>query len=311
MRGRREEELSSHLSTANGLGIAIRAWSRYRGMSVTELAMRAGFGKSGRGYISRLERGQIRHPHEDNLDNIAAALYLSSADLHQHRMPETHREVPARDLEEAIIGAKALLALRTEPSLELALLHVRLAKLLYERAVTSSLIAVQYAALTEASDTVGHALRVLAEQTTSPGYQEATRLDQDINELLKALIVAGCQAFVKRYPPQSLEWARVQVLLAKRYEECATFLQDQAARDVLTRALQCIEAALPVFTREQAQQSWEEANVLYQAIAQTIAQIDRLARTVGTMDASAADTGTEGGVRHREADLMSTNDQLT
>src|SRR6266851_10426412 len=99
MRGRREEELTSHSPAENGLGATIRAWRHFRGMTVTELAIAAGFGVNGRGYISRIEHSQIHHLGEERLNRIAAALELQSADLLLHRMPEAPDDAPTRDLE--------------------------------------------------------------------------------------------------------------------------------------------------------------------------------------------------------------------
>ena len=56
------------------LGATVRAWRRYRQLSLTTLAVRSGLGTNGRGYISKVEHGAIRDPHEALLGRLAVAL---------------------------------------------------------------------------------------------------------------------------------------------------------------------------------------------------------------------------------------------
>src|SRR6266496_5336978 len=89
MRGRRERELEPHFPSEGEPGVTIRAWRHFRGMTVTDLAIQAGFGKNGRGYISKIEHGLIRRLGEEQLAAIAQALGLAQIDLQQSRMPKT------------------------------------------------------------------------------------------------------------------------------------------------------------------------------------------------------------------------------
>jgi transcriptional regulator with XRE-family HTH domain len=81
MRGRREETLGDAGQGVSVLGATIRAWRRHRGMSVTDLAVAAGFDASGRGYISKLEHGHIRRAADVRIERVARALGVSSIDL--------------------------------------------------------------------------------------------------------------------------------------------------------------------------------------------------------------------------------------
>jgi transcriptional regulator with XRE-family HTH domain len=274
MRGRKEEELASHLPVENGLGTTIRAWRRFHSLTVTELAIHAGFGKNGRGYISKIEHNQIRHLGEERLSRIAAALQLQSADLLLYRMPETHAEVPTYDLDEAIIGGKALLKGCADRSFDWARIHLLLAKLYRERAATAHTAIAKHTALTEAQQCIEYALLVFNANTTPQSFQEATQLGREIDDVLEASIIAGCFALLKRCTPQSLDWARIQLQLAKFYCERATVLEGLAARTALTEAQQCIEAALPIFTKKQVKRSLKETEQLSQEIEHAIKQID-------------------------------------
>jgi transcriptional regulator with XRE-family HTH domain len=276
MRGRREEELASHSAAENGLGMAIRAWRRFRGMTVTELAVQAGFGTNGRSYISRIEHGQIRHLGEDRLQRIAAVLALHSSDLLLHRMPDAHEGTPIHDLDEAIIGGKALLKGCEEQSFDWARLQLLLAKLYHEQATVLQTIAAKYTALTQAQHSVERCFLVFTEDATPRSFQEATHLGCEIADLLDATIIAGCQAFLKRCSPQSIDWARIQLLRAKFYRERAATGQGLTARAALTEAHHCIEAALPIFTQKRVQRSLKEAKLLGQEITLTLQQMGEL-----------------------------------
>jgi transcriptional regulator with XRE-family HTH domain len=229
MRGRKEEELASHLLPENGLGTTIRAWRRFRGMTVTDLAVQAGFGKSNRGYISRIEHGQIKRLGEERLNCIAAALQLQHTDLLLHRMPEIYEGAPAQDLDDAIIVGKALLKKCEELSFDWARMQLLLAKLYREHATVSHTTVAKYTALTEAQRCIECSLRVFTVSTAPRSFQEAMQLGQEIGEVLDASIIAGSEALLKRCPPQSLDWARIQLLLAKFYYERAVVLQDPEA----------------------------------------------------------------------------------
>jgi transcriptional regulator with XRE-family HTH domain len=273
MRGRKEEELASHSLPENGLGTTIRAWRRFRGMTVTDLAVQAGFGKNNRGYISRIEHGQIRRLGEERLNCIAAALHLERADLLLHRMPEVHEGAPVQDLDDAIIGGKALLKECEEQSFDWARIQLLLAKLYREHANASHTTVAKYAALTEAQHCIECSLRVFTVSTAPRSFQEAMQLGQEIGEVLDASIIVGSKALLKRCPPQSLDWARIQLLLAKFYCEHAVVLQDLEAVTALTEAQHCIEAAVPIFTQRKGYHSLKEARQLYQEITSTLTQL--------------------------------------
>lgn len=274
MRGRREEELISRSLAETGLGSTIRAWRRYRGLSVTDLAVQAGFGTNGRGYISRVEHGQIRHLGEERLERIATVLQLPGADLLLHRMPEVREEASTRDLDDAIIGGKALLKECGEQSFDWARIQLLLAKLYRERAATSPLIVIRYTALVDARQCIACALLVFTEDTAPKSVEEAMQLDQEIAAALNVSVITGSMALLKRCLPQSLDWARVQLLRARMYRDQASVLEGSVARTALTEAQHCIEAALPIFTRRQARRSLKEARQLNQEIQMAIQQFD-------------------------------------
>jgi len=80
-RGRHEAELEFGASGANTLGEAVRTWRHQRGLTVTELAILAGFGPSGRSYISKVEHGAIRRLGAARLRAIAESLQIRLEDL--------------------------------------------------------------------------------------------------------------------------------------------------------------------------------------------------------------------------------------
>jgi transcriptional regulator with XRE-family HTH domain len=276
MRGRREEELIAPSPSENGLGITIRAWRHFRGLTVTDLAIQAGFGKNGRGYISRIEHSQIRHLGEERLKRIAAVLQLQSIDLLLHRMPEASEETLTHDLDDAIIGGRALLKRCREKSFDWARVQLLLAKLYCELATTSQTTSAKHTALIQAQRCIESSLLVFTADTAPQSFPEATRLRQEIRAVLDASILTGCTAFLKRCSPQSLDWARIHVLLAKFHREQADVSQGQVARDALIKAQQCIEVALSIFTQKGAQRNVKEASQLYQEITHAILQMDEL-----------------------------------
>jgi transcriptional regulator with XRE-family HTH domain len=87
MRGRKEEALDEDGQIPSRLGETIRAWRRYYGLSVTDLAVKAGFEKNGRSYISKIEHGYINRLSDIRLDRIAEALNLSSSELRSYQLP--------------------------------------------------------------------------------------------------------------------------------------------------------------------------------------------------------------------------------
>lgn len=276
MRGRKEVELASHLSAENGLGTTIRAWRRFHGLTVTELAVRSGFGKNGRGYISRIEHSQIRHLGEERLNRIASVLKVQSADLLLHHMPETHAEAPTYDLDEAIIGAKALLKKCTTQPFDRARIQLLLAKLFSERATSALMAAQKHSALTEAQQCIQDALCVFTPKTAPKSYQEATKLDREIGKALESSIVDCCAALMKRCPPQSLDRARIQLMLARFHYERAAALQDTEAKSLLIEAQQFIEAAQPIFAQKKATRNLKETKELSREIQFAIEEIEVL-----------------------------------
>jgi transcriptional regulator with XRE-family HTH domain len=274
MRGRREVELTTHSATENGLGKSIRAWRHFLSMSVTDLAVHAGFGKNGRGYISKIEHGQIHHLSDEHLERIAKALNLQSVDLLLHRMPESDAETLVYDLDAAIIGGSVVLKVCAKESSEWVLMHLMLAKLYCERAAAAQTVAMKDASLIKAQHCLKYARLVFTANTAPEHFQEAIQLSQEIDEILDASIITGCLALLKRCDPQSLGWACIQMQLAKRYCRRSRVLQGLAARSVLTKAQECIEAAWPIFTQEQAQSWLKEANQLSEKVEKLIKWID-------------------------------------
>jgi transcriptional regulator with XRE-family HTH domain len=92
--GRRTQPLGTTGGTVSRLGAMVRAWRDYRGVSLTELATRAGFGPSGRGYLSKVEHGQLT-PGQDKLTSIATALEVSVDDLLLQRLPPGATPLPS------------------------------------------------------------------------------------------------------------------------------------------------------------------------------------------------------------------------
>jgi transcriptional regulator with XRE-family HTH domain len=164
MRGRREEDIRTDRQLTNQLGVTIRAWRRHWGLSVTDLAVQAGFGKKGRGYISKIEHNLIKHVGDNRLDSIATALHLTSTDLLQHRMPETQAVKQERSLDKAIVGCKALLKVFPYRSLNWARIHFKLAELYWKHATFSSDATARGEILTEAHQCIEHALLTFREK---------------------------------------------------------------------------------------------------------------------------------------------------
>src|SRR5262245_23342829 len=88
MRGRREQPLGASGMPVRPLGATLRAWRHYRQLSLSALAIRAGLGQSGLGYISKIEHGSIREPSEGLLGRLAEALDVRISTLLLHLPPE-------------------------------------------------------------------------------------------------------------------------------------------------------------------------------------------------------------------------------
>ena len=182
MRGRKEEEIGAIQQPTSQLGVTIRAWRRHWQLSVTDLAVQAGFGEKGRGYISKIEHGQIKHVADNRLDSIATALRLTSTDLLLHRMPETQAAKQADNLDKAIVGCKALLKVFSYRSLNWARMQFKLAELYWKRATFLADAATRGEILTEAEQCIEHALSVFTEGRAPHSYEEAVRLRLEIQK---------------------------------------------------------------------------------------------------------------------------------
>jgi transcriptional regulator with XRE-family HTH domain len=87
LRGRPEEELRIDGKHTTSLGASLRAWRRYRGLTVTDLAVRMGLGEKGRSYISQVEHGYIQRLSEHNLQVIVNVLGIDRSDLLECKVP--------------------------------------------------------------------------------------------------------------------------------------------------------------------------------------------------------------------------------
>ncbi len=290
MKGRKEVELETNWQQENRLGVTIRAWRRYRKLSVTDLADRAGFGTNGRSYISKIEHGYIKHLGEKQLTSIAAALQITDTDLQDYHMPEAGEEVSnKKNLDDAIDGCKALLKVYTRENrpLDWARTQFKLAELYLDRAAFSKDTAEKNAILTEALQYIEDAPSIFKKEDAQRSYNEALQLRQNIEEAtqiaerIKNLddAIDGCKALLKVYTRENrpLDWARTQLGLAELYLDRAAFSKDTAEKNaILTEALQCIEVALSAFEKD-AQRSYNEALQLRQNIEKAIAQTEKLA----------------------------------
>jgi transcriptional regulator with XRE-family HTH domain len=257
VRGRKERELVQQWSLEDTLGATIRAWRRYLGLTVTELAMRAGFGKNGRGYISKIEHNQIKRLGEESLAAIARALNISPIDLQQHRMPEAQEsQNPGKEiLDDAIVGCKAWLKVYRQDDnlLDCARTYFKLAELCWERMKLTEKREERGTFLNDALQSIDLALS-LFHQGAPGSYEEAQQLRSMIAReiLLKDLddAIAGCKALLKisRQEERPLDWARTHTRLARLYLDRA--IQSERAeerRGWLGKALQSIDQALPLF----------------------------------------------------------------
>ncbi len=179
MRGRREREFEPPVSSEDRLGATIRAWRHFRGLTVTDLAVRAGFGKNGRGYISKIEHNLIKRLGEASLASIAQALDLSQADLQQGRIPEAREsQIPDKEaLDDAIAGCKVWLRVycQDDRPLDCARTYFKLAELCWERMKLAKKREERGTFLADALQSIDQALLLFS--TEAPGsYEEAQRL---------------------------------------------------------------------------------------------------------------------------------------
>ncbi|GER89785.1 hypothetical protein KDW_39470 [Dictyobacter vulcani] len=257
MRGRRERELESLSQSEGSLGATIRSWRRYREMTVTELAIRAGFGKNGRGYISKIEHQHIKHLGEDALVAIAHALDLVQEDLQQSRLPAPRESyAPGKEaLDHAIAGCKAWLKVYQQDDmlLDRARMHLKLAELYWERRKRAEQQDERDTLLESALASIEQVLPVFREKAPD-SYQEAQGLhtlierEQYRKELDDA--IAGCKALlsISHQEERPLDWARTHARLAQLYRDRASHAEQAEERPGwLEKALQSIDQALPLF----------------------------------------------------------------
>lgn len=276
MRGRRERELESLSPSDGSLGATIRSWRRYREMTVTELAIRAGFGKNGRGYISKIEHQHIKHLGEDALTAIAHALDLVQEDLQQGRLPairESH--APGKEvLDHAIAGCKAWLKVYQQEDmlLDRARIHLKLTELYWERRKLTEQQDERDQLLESALASIEQALPAFREKAPA-SYEEAQELHTLIErewhrkELDDA--IAGCKALlsISHQEEHPLDWARTHTRLAQLYRDRALHAEQAEERPGwLEKALQSIDQALPLF-REQAPVSYTQAQQMRGEVA--------------------------------------------
>jgi transcriptional regulator with XRE-family HTH domain len=223
---------------------------------VTDLAVRAGFGKNGRGYISKIEHNQIKRLGEEPLAAIAQALDLSQSDLQKGHMPETREsQVSGKEtLDDAITGCKAWLKVyRQDDKLDSARTYLKLAELCWERMKFTERREERSIFLADALQSIDQALPLFREEAPY-SYEEAQQLRSMIEReiLLKDLddAIAGCKALLKvsRQQERPLDWARTHARLAQLYRDRATQSeQADERRGWLGKALQSIDQALPLF----------------------------------------------------------------
>ncbi len=257
MRGRREREFEPPVSSEDRLGATIRAWRHFRGLTVTDLAVRAGFGTNGRGYISKIEHNLIKRLGEASLASIAQALDLSQADLQQGRIPEAREsQIPDKEaLDDAIAGCKVWLRVycQDDRPLDCARTYFKLAELCWERMKLAEKREERGTFLADALQSIDQALRLFS--TEAPGsYEEAQRLRSMIEREihLKDLddAIAGCKALLKisRQEERPLDLARTHAKLAQLYWDRATQAEKaEEQHDWLEKALQSLDLALPLF----------------------------------------------------------------
>lgn len=108
-RGRRSQPLTRTNPNEIDIGITLRAWKNFRGFSSQDLAVAAGLGKNGRGYVSKIEHGIIKKPTKIFLGRLAQALNIEPETLTNHSLPNLE-EVPGVLLIETEIAPMGLAA---------------------------------------------------------------------------------------------------------------------------------------------------------------------------------------------------------
>lgn len=261
VRGRRERELAPPISSEDHVGRTIRAWRHFREMSVTDLAVQAGFGKNGRGYISKIEHQLIKRLGREPLAAIARALELSPMHLQQGHLPEMREsQVPGPDneaLDDAIAGCKAWLRVYSQEDhpLDYARTHVKLAELYWERMARVGERTERRTLLADALHSLDRALPLFSQEAPD-SYEKARSLRSAIEKEISLIdlddAIAGCQALFKIYSQEqhALDWARTHTKLARLYWDRTTHTEQAEERTgLLGKALQSLDQALPIFQR--------------------------------------------------------------
>jgi transcriptional regulator with XRE-family HTH domain len=257
MRGRKERELELPVSFESTLGAAIRAWRRYRGLSVTDLAMRAGFGHNGRGYISKIEHNQIKRLGNEAITSIAQALNLSPLDLQQLRLPEIqgNQKLDKDTLDDAIIGCEAWLRVYSQDDrpLDCARTYLKLAELYWERLALAEGKRERERLLADALQSINQALPLFYVQAPD-SYEQALNMRSLIEKTIfvKDLddAIAGCKALLKIYAQEkkTLDWARTHTKLAQLYWDRSKYTEKgEEQSGLFVQALQSLDQALPFF----------------------------------------------------------------
>ena len=86
-RGRHEAPIILEDPEKVTLGFALRAWRRSQDLTPTDLAEKAGFGRTGRAYVSKLEHGKIKKPTDLSLRRLTTALGISNETLLTLQLP--------------------------------------------------------------------------------------------------------------------------------------------------------------------------------------------------------------------------------
>lgn len=273
VRGRRERELEPHRAAEDSLGATLRAWRHVRGLSVTELAVRAGFGPNGRGYISKIEHGHIQRLSGPAQAALAHALDLSPLDLQQRRLPaEREHALPAKEtLDDAIAGCRAWLRLyrQDDKRLDSARTHFKLAELYWARLAHADGQTERGTLLDAALQSINQALALFS--TEAPDSSEQA---QHLRRAIERAIVltdlddaiTGCNALltVSSQEQNALDWARTQIKLAQLYWDRTTSTESPQERSgFFALALQSIDQALPIF-QQHAPVSYTEAQHMRQ-----------------------------------------------
>lgn len=260
MRGRRERALAAPFPSENNLGATIRAWRHFRKMTVTDLAIAAGFGKNGRGYISKIEHNLIKRLGEESLIAIARALNLAQSDLHQRRLPDMQEDVrPDKGmLDEAIAGCQAWLRVygQDDRRLDCARTYLNLAQLYWERTALTEGRHERGTLLSGALEHIRQALPLFRERAPN-SYQEAQQMRSTIEKAIRLAdledAIAGCHALLRMYSQQtrSLDWARTHTRLAQLYwDRLSSTDQAEERRNFILKALQSLDLALPIFEKD-------------------------------------------------------------